>query len=59
MLTLVIGGNPKPKSRTRRIAELLVGRMFSAVKHQVETIDMAEYDDQVLMWPSGTMPELN
>lgn len=47
MLTLVIGGNPKPKSQTRRIAELLVGRMFSAVEHQVETIDMADCDDDV------------
>jgi FMN reductase len=56
---VIVVGNPKPKSRTRRIAELLIGRMFAAVKHQVEIIDLAEYADQVLMWPSDTMAELN
>lgn len=60
MLRLVIVvGNPKPRSRTRRIAELLVGRTFSKVQHQVETIDLADFADQVLCWPSDVMAELN
>src|SRR6476620_11148401 len=55
----IVVGNPKPMSRTRRIAELLAEKLLEPGEHQVEVIDLADYAEQVHSWPSETMQALN
>ncbi len=57
-LTIVVG-NPKPRSRTRKVAEALAEKLFSAAHQDTEVIDLADYRDEVLVWPSEKMDALN
>jgi len=45
-------GNPKPRSRTQHIAELVANRIASAfgARHEL-TVDLSEYAEDLFRWP--------
>lgn len=55
----IVVGNPKPRSRTLKVAEALAEKMFGPVLQDTEVIDLADYRDEVLAWPSEKMDALN
>lgn len=57
-LTIVVG-NPKPKSRTLKVAETLAEKLFGHAPQDFQVIDLADYRDEVLAWPSEKMDALN
>jgi FMN reductase len=62
MMTLklsVVVGNPKPKSRTLKVAETLAEKLLGPARQDVEVIDLADYRDEILAWPSERMEALN
>lgn len=62
MMTLkiaIVVGNPKPRSRTLKIAETLADKLFGPAAQNAELIDLADYRDDILSWPSEKMDALN
>lgn len=57
-VTLVVG-NPKPKSRTLRISELLVQKLLGEQPFTLDVIDLADHTDEIFKWPSDHMAKLN
>lgn len=57
-VTIVVG-NPKPASRTRHVAELLVAKLLAPGAYHLEVIDLAEHTDAIFAWPSDEMAVLN
>ncbi len=57
-VTIVVG-NPKPQSRTRRIAESLVSALLQPGTYDLRVIDLADYTAEIFAWPSETMADLN
>lgn len=55
----IVVGNPKPRSRTLKVAEVLAQKLFGPGLQDVEVIDLADYRDEVLAWPSEKMDALN
>lgn len=55
----IIVGNPKPHSRTLKVAQTLVEKLFEANSCTVEVIDLAEHTDEIFAWPSESMASLN
>lgn len=55
----IVVGNPKPNSRTGRIARMLVDQLFSGSGAAVELIDLADHADLLFKWPCPPMAELN
>jgi len=55
----IVVGNPKPASRTRRVAELLVQKLLEPDTYRCEVIDLADHTDEILVWPSEKMARLN
>lgn len=55
----VVVGNPKPKSRTLKVAETLVEHLLAPGSYQLEVIDLADHTDEIFAWPSDSMAELN
>lgn len=55
----IIVGNPKPRSRTLKVAETLVEKLFGTDSPQVDVIDLADYVDEIFVWPSERMAALN
>ena len=53
----IVVGNPSPGSRTRRAAELLVGRL--APRARVETIELGEYGAELFDFASARVGTLN
>lgn len=58
MRVSIVVGNPKSASRTRRVAETLVEKLFSA-DAEVQVIDLADHASELFAWPSETMQQLN
>lgn len=56
-ITIVVG-NPKPASRTRRVAEALVDKMFGPGQ-EIQIIELADYTGQIFDWPSPELAALN
>ncbi|GAA1953673.1 NADPH-dependent FMN reductase [Microbacterium aquimaris] len=56
---MVVVGNPKPASRTRKVAELLVSHLLSPGSYELDVLDLADHVDQIFAWPSETMSALN
>lgn len=54
----VVVGNPKPRSRTRSVAEALVEKLL-VPPYDLEVIDLADHVDRVFTWPSDEMAALN
>jgi FMN reductase len=57
-VTIVVG-NPKPKSRTLRVAEILVEQLLEPGSYDLEVIDLAEHTAEIFAWPSEEMAALN
>lgn len=56
---MVVVGNPKPASRTRKVAELLVEKLLSPGAYDLEVIDLADHTSEIFAWPSETMSAVN
>lgn len=55
----IVVGNPKPNSRTLRVAQLLVDKLLGPQAAQAHVIDLAEHTADIFAWPSDRMDELN
>lgn len=55
----VVVGNPKPKSRTLKVAETLVEHLLAPGSYELEVIDLADHTDEIFAWPSEGMAALN
>ncbi len=59
MLTVtVLAGNPKPASRTLRVAEAVVDRLLAPGSYETRVIDLADHAASIFTWPSAEMAEL-
>jgi FMN reductase len=55
----IVIGNPSRNSRTRRVAESLVARLFgSANGHNVEVVELADYANELFLWESESVRAL-
>lgn len=59
MKATIVVGNPKPRSRTRKVAETLARNLLAADDHDLEVIDLADHSAEIFAWPSERMAELN
>ncbi len=57
-VTIVVG-NPKPQSRTLKVAETLVEHLLAPGSYELQVIDLAEHADEIFAWPSEKMSALN
>lgn len=57
-VTVVIG-NPKPQSRTGKIAETFARRFVGSANADLRIIDLADHAPSLFAWPSQSMAELN
>ena len=55
----IIAGNPKPQSRTLKVAQHIVEKLLEPGSFEVEIIDLAEHVDEIFTWPSDKMASLN
>ena len=55
----IVVGNPKPKSRTLKVAETLVEKLIDPGSSQIQVIDLADHTDEIFAWPSEKMAALN
>jgi FMN reductase len=55
----ILVGNPKPQSRTLKLAETLVDELLVSGTYDLRVIDLAEHSSQIFQWPSPEMSELN
>jgi FMN reductase len=55
----IVVGNPKPKSRTRSVAEKLVEKLFAPSPGAVKVVDLADFAEVMFSWPNATMNSLN
>jgi FMN reductase len=55
----VVVGNPKPRSRTLKVATSLVERLLDPGSYELNTIDLADHSHEVFAWPSDSMVALN
>lgn len=55
----VVVGNPKPESRTRMAAELLVKKLLDPGSYSINVVDLADHASEVFAWPSEVMQKLN
>ncbi|GKX35585.1 MAG: hypothetical protein MnENMB40S_32030 [Rhizobiaceae bacterium MnEN-MB40S] len=55
----IVVGNPKPKSRTLQVATVLAGKLFGSLSKDADIIDLADYRDVILEWPSEKMDSVN
>lgn len=56
-VTIVVG-NPKPQSRTLKVATTLVEKLL-APGYDLEVIDLADHTGEIFAWPSDEMAALN
>jgi len=59
MRATIVVGNPKPASRTRKVAETLVERLLEPGTYELTVIDLADHTAEIFAWPSEEMAELN
>lgn len=57
-VTIVVG-NPKPNSRTLKVAEALVEKLLVPGSYDLEIIDLANHTAEIFDWPSEAMAALN
>jgi FMN reductase len=57
-VTIVVG-NPKPRSRTLKVAETLVEKLLEPGSYELQIIDLADHTDEIFAWPSDGMAALN
>lgn len=54
----VVVGNPKPQSRTLKVATTLVEHLFEPGAAEVTVIDLAELQGEIFAWPSEKLGDL-
>lgn len=56
---VVVVGNPKPRSRTRHVAELVADRVASALgaRHEL-TVDLCDYAGDLFRWPDDGLDRI-
>ncbi|WP_210481770.1 NADPH-dependent FMN reductase [Naasia sp. SYSU D00948] len=54
----ILAGNPKPASRTLRVAEAVVDRLLAPGSYETRVIDLADHAASIFTWPSEEMAEL-
>jgi FMN reductase len=54
----ILVGNPKPQSRTLKLAEALVNQLLIAGSYNLRVIDLTEHSSHLFEWPSPEMVEL-
>ncbi|MET7992010.1 NAD(P)H-dependent oxidoreductase [Amycolatopsis sp. NPDC005232] len=57
MKTTIVVGNPKPASRTRKVAEALLDRLVKDDADR-QVIDLADHFAEIFAWPSEVMSAL-
>ncbi|MBA8816742.1 FMN reductase [Microbacterium halimionae] len=55
----VVVGNPKPQSRTLKVATTLVEHLFADDTYDLKVIDLADHQSEIFAWPSEEMSALN
>lgn len=55
----VVVGNPKPQSRTLKVATTLIEHLLEPGTYDLAVIDLAEHEADIFAWPSESMAELN
>jgi FMN reductase len=55
----IVVGNPKPRSRTRTVAEHLVRHLLADGHYETHVVDLADYSADVLTWPNEKLDVLN
>jgi FMN reductase len=55
----IVVGNPKPQSRTLRVAETLIEKLFVASSCTIEVVDLAERAAEMFAWPSEELAAVN
>jgi FMN reductase len=55
----VVVGNPKPQSRTLKVATTLVERLLNPGSYDLTVIDLADHESEIFTWPSERMAALN
>ena len=55
----IVVGNPKPRSRTLKVAETLVDKLLVPGSYDLEIIDLADHSASIFTWPSEEMAALN
>ncbi|TPI57359.1 NAD(P)H-dependent oxidoreductase [Mesorhizobium sp. B3-1-3] len=55
----VVVGNPKPRSRTAKIAESFARQLVGPSDDLLRIIDLADHVDEIFLWPAERMQELN
>jgi FMN reductase len=55
----VVVGNPKPQSRTLKVATTLVEHVLDPGTYELTVIDLADYERDIFAWPSEKMATLN
>ena len=55
----LVTGNPKPKSRTGKIAETFTRKLLGEVAMDLQVIDLADHVAALFDWPSQPMADLN
>ncbi len=60
MRIIVLVGNPKPRSRTLAVGELLAGRVaeLTGASHD-RTVDLCEHADRLFHWPDDELAQLS
>jgi FMN reductase len=56
MNVTIVVGNPKPKSRTREVAEAVAGATFPAA--DVSVVELSEYTGELFSWSSAPVDDL-
>ena len=55
----VVVGNPKPRSRTRQVAEALVSALVDTTAIDLVVIDLIDIADRIFTWPEESVAALN
>lgn len=55
----VVVGNPKPRSRTLKVATSLVEHLLDPGSYEMAVIDLADHEGDIFAWPSEKMATLN
>ena len=60
MRIIVLVGNPKPRSRTLTVAELLAGRVAELIGTSHDrTVDLCDHADRLFVWPDDELAQLS
>lgn len=56
---VVVVGNPKPQSRTLKVATTLVEHLLAPGSYELTVIDLVDHHAQIFSWPSDALAGVN